>query len=516
MSQNEPARAKKDRIDWMGGAGRRARAMAGPGALALVPPTMVAGYMLGVPTTLLAAGVGPPLVYGIHSVLSGASADTDSVTGLPRRAGLAGHLDRSLRRGASRSVCVVIEVDRFDIVTERFGHAVAEGVTRRLAERVAATCRPRDAVARLHGNAFAIGLAPMRDSDGDSAIRFATRVQSALSEPLDVEGATVHLTASVGFCLSGLAREETGEDLIAAAEVALAEARRNGPATIRGYSPAMHARVCARSSLVAEAEIALSDGQIVPWFQPQVRGGTATLSGMEALARWAHPSRGMISPGEFLPALEKAGLMERLGEVMLDRSLDALRGWDEAGLRVPSISVNFSGDELRSADLVDRIQWTLDRFGLEPERLTVEVLETVVSGTEDDAMTRNLHRLAALGCGIDLDDFGTGNASIGNIRRFSIRRIKIDRSFVIGIEEEPEQRRMVSAILTMAERLGLESVAEGVETRNAHDLLAGLGCGHMQGFGIARPMPADDVARWIGRNAEPSAIGDRNAQRKAV
>ena len=476
--------------------------LATPRALALVPTAMVAGYLMGGPTLLLAAGMAPPLAHGLRSMLRGTPHETDSITGLPRRDGVTAHLDRTIRRnGLPRATCLVVEVDRFDIVTERFGHAAAEGVTRQIAERIAATCRPGDAVGRLHGNAFAIAFAPSKRTEMDGAIRLATRLQSALSEPLPIEGTAVHLTASVGFCLAGLAPDAGGEDVLTAAESALAEARRGGPASIRAYSAEMHERVSARSSLVADAEGALEGGQIVPWFQPQVDSATGALTGIEALARWAHPERGMIPPSEFLPALEQAGLMGRLGDVMLRQALSALRAWEDAGLSVPSVSVNFSSDELRAPDLVDRIQWALDAQDLAPPRLTVEVLETVVSGTDEDAMTRNLHRLAALGCHIDLDDFGTGNASIGNIRRFSITRIKIDRSFVIGIEEEVEQRRMISAILTMADRLNLETVAEGVETEAAHTILSQLGCGHVQGFGIARPMPQEDVTRWIARQA---------------
>ena len=207
----------------------------------------------------------------------------------------------------------------------------------------------------------------------------------------------------------------------------------------------------------------------------------------------------MVSPAEFLPALEQAGLLERLGETMLHESLRALRAWDRAGMHVPSVAVNFSPEELRNPGLLERIRWEIDGFDLAPDRLTVEVLETVVAGRGDDVILRNLRGLAALGCRIDLDDFGTGHASIGAVRRFPIARLKIDRSFVAGIEDDPEQHRMVSAILGMAERLGLDTVAEGVETPGQHAMLAQLGCGHVQGFGIARPMPFDDAVVWAAR-----------------
>ena len=486
-----------------------ARLMTGPRAMVTIPSVMIGSYLLGGPALLLAAGVAPPLVHGIVSVMRPERpGDRDGVTGLERRAGITCHLDRTLARDPARGLttaCLVAEIDRFDFVAERFGHPAAEEVTRRIAERITAACRTGDHVARLHGNAFAVALAPMRRADLETVIQVATRLQSAISEAIPIEGTSVYVTASIGFCLPARAPDQTGESLLTAAESALVEARRQGPATIRAYSSEMHQRVSARSALISEAEEALGAGHVQPWFQPQVCTDTGRVTGFEALARWAHPERGMIPPSEFLPAMEQAGLMERLSEAMLYRALSALRTWDKMGLDVPSVAVNFAGDELRSPQLVDRIKWELDRFDIEPSRLTVEVLETVVSGTDDDVMTRNLHRLSALGCGIDLDDFGTGNASIGNIRRFAISRIKIDRSFVSSIEDDPEQQRMVSAILTMSERLGLGTLAEGVETAGAHALLSQLGCGHVQGFGIARPMPVDDAARWLERRRSAEA-----------
>jgi EAL domain-containing protein (putative c-di-GMP-specific phosphodiesterase class I) len=224
------------------------------------------------------------------------------------------------------------------------------------------------------------------------------------------------------------------------------------------------------------------------------------------LARWYHPERGLIPPADFLPMIEDAGLSERLGEVMLFNALTALARWDRAGLDVPTVAVNFSAAELRNPKLAEKLKWELDRFGLEPKRLCVEVLEHVVAETDNDVIVSNISALARMGCGIDLDDFGTGHASITSIRRFAVRRIKIDRSFVTKVDEDRDQQKMVSAILSMAERLGLHTLAEGVETPGEHAMLAQLGCGDVQGFGIARPMPVDETMDWIERHrARPSA-----------
>ncbi len=249
----------------------------------------------------------------------------------------------------------------------------------------------------------------------------------------------------------------------------------------------------------------MNEGQIRPHFQPQVSTDTGKISGFEALARWYHPERGIISPSEFLPFLMEAGLSERLSEVMLFNALSALARWDQAGMEIPTVSVNFSDAELRNPKLPEKLKWELDRFNLDPSRLTVEILETVVAQTDNDVIVRNVAALAALGCGMDLDDFGIGHASITNIRRFDLRRLKIDRSFISRVDEDREQQKVVSAILSMAERLGLETLAEGVETPGEHAMLSQLGCGHVQGFGIGRPMPIEETADWILRHRAQQA-----------
>jgi EAL domain-containing protein (putative c-di-GMP-specific phosphodiesterase class I) len=206
--------------------------------------------------------------------------------------------------------------------------------------------------------------------------------------------------------------------------------------------------------------------------------------------------------------------MERLSQVMLFHSLTAIKAWDAAGVEVPSVGVNFATQELRNPGLADNIRWELERFGLSSDRLSVEILETVMTDQPDDVVTRNIAALSAMGCRIELDDFGTGHASISAVRRFNISRIKIDRSFVMKSDRDPEQQKLIAAILTMAERLDLETLAEGVETVGEHALLSQLGCDHVQGFGIGRPMPFDQTLDWItahqSKLQDAPAIGRQN------
>jgi len=301
--------------------------------------------------------------------------------------------------------------------------------------------------------------------------------------------------------------------MLGAAESAAIEARRNGPGALRSYTLEMQRAQSTRHSLRSEIEAALDEGQIIAHFQPQVSTDTGEVTGFEALARWQHPERGLLPPAEFLEALRSAGLSERLSEVMIHQSLMALRDWDKEGMAVPNVAVNFSSDELRNPRLAEKLKWELDRYDLAAPRLTVEILETVVADTANDVIVRNIAALAELGCGIDLDDFGTGHASIANIRRFAVSRIKVDRSFVTRVDEDREQQKMIAAILSMAERLGLETLAEGVETIGEHAMLAQLGCDHVQGYSVGRPMALADTAAWMQRHRQRLATAPKMTQR---
>jgi EAL domain-containing protein (putative c-di-GMP-specific phosphodiesterase class I) len=354
----------------------------------------------------------------------------------------------------------------------------------------------------MQGGSFAVVMSPVRRLDLETLVQLSGRLQEAITAPISLGAAQVYVTASVGFCVAGRAPELTGRSVLDAAQVAADEARRNGPGAIRAFSSDMSRRQLARDAMRDQIEAALESGQIRPHFQPQLSTDTGEISGMEALARWHHPDRGCLAPSEFLPAVEGSDLTERLGEVMLFHALTALTEWDRKGLRVPTVSVNFAASELRNPRLPERLKWELDRFDLTPERLTVEILETVISSSENDMVVSNIAALSAMGCGIDLDDFGTGHASITTIRRFAVRRLKIDRSFVTRVDQDREQQKMVAAIVSLAERLGLETLAEGVETATEHAMLAQLGCGHVQGFGLGRPMPPEEATDWISRHSQ--------------
>ena len=492
--------------------------LSGPPLLAFVPAITLAAYWLGGESALVLASLGLPLLLAFGGAFSPRTAEPmvprDSVTGLMLRDGFAAVMDQAHKatEGSDlRSACFVLELDDYKELIDRHGQGAADSVVQRCGERIISVLRAKDTVARIGDSRFAICLTPVRQLDLELCIQLSGRMQSAVEEPVSLDGISIYMSCSVGFCLRSRAPGKTGEDWLAAAAAALSDAQQAGPSAIRSYSAEIQKRSKARSDLRDEVSAALESGQIQPWYQPQISTDTGKVTGFEALARWIHPVQGLIAPDVFLPVMEEAGLMERLGQVMLYHALTALKAWDSAGVDVPRVGVNFATDELRNPGLVDKIKWELDRFDLTPDRLSVEILETVVTDCPDDTVARNITGLSKLGCRIDLDDFGTGHASIASIRRFAISRIKIDRSFVMKADRDPEQQRLIGAILTMAERLELETLAEGVETVGEHALLAQLGCDHVQGFGIGRPMPFDQTLDWIAAHRaklrDPPRIG---------
>ena len=475
-----------------------------PELMVFLPALTLAAFWYGGERALVATALTAPLVFALAGAFRFAEGATDPAVPDPgRRARLMAMLDRTLRDGAAggaSSACFIVQIDDLEGVARRHGRQAQAEVLARSAERLSAVLRPSDVVARLEGPAFAIALDPVRRLDLESAVQIAARLQSALAVPVSLDATRLQVSASIGFCLSDRAPVPRAQALLDAALLATDDAAANGPGAIRAFAPDMIRRQAARTAMREEIEAALDNGQIRPWFQPQVSTDTGAISGFEALARWQHPVRGLVPPAEFLPMVEEAGLASRLGEVILREALSAVTRWDRAGLAVPGVAVNFSAEELRDPKLADKLKWELDRFDLQPARLTVEVLESVVAENAQDVIVSNIAALARLGCGIDLDDFGTGHASITSIRRFAVRRLKIDRSFVTRIDEDREQQKIVIAVLAMAEQLGLATLAEGVETPAEHAMLAQLGCGDVQGFGIARPMPFEETVEWMVRH----------------
>lgn len=400
-------------------------------------------------------------------------------------------------RSGGQSGCFVVQFDDPFRLCNRVGRTRQSEILAASIGRTRGALRPGDVLFALEDGSLAVVLSPSQRLDLAGMVRIAGRLQIVVQQPMDLADGVAQVTCCIGFCLADQVPDRSGRSLLEAAQLALDEARRHGPGAIRAYTADLAQARAHRDALRAAFPDAVETGRIVAHFQPQLSTDSGEISGLEVLARWQHPDHGTLMPGQFLPALDGTGLIALLGREMLKQALDALVAWDRAGLRVPRVAVNLDPAELADPDLPDRLVWALDARSLSSSRLAVEVLESVIAGGADDIVARNLSRIADLGCGVDLDDFGTGNTSIATIRRFALQRLKIDRSFIRNIDTDRDQQALTTAILSLAERLGLDCLAEGVETQGEHAMLAQLGCGHVQGYGIARPMPFAAVAPWV-------------------
>ena len=479
-----------------------------PELLAFLPAVTLAAFWLGGEGALVATALCVPFAYALAGILGNARGDicapeSDPLTGLPLREAAVRRLDRSLGadplEGESGG-CIALTLDEADGLARLHGHDGFAEILRQTGARLAGSVRRVDTVVRLEGAAFAVALGPMRHGDLETVLQLAARLQEAVEVALSLDATTVRVTCSVGFCLPGRAPVPGGARLVEAAIAAMDDATRNGPGAIRAYTHDMRRTQANLAELRRELGPALDSGEVQAFFQPQLSTDTGAVTGMETLVRWVHPERGVLEPAEFLPGILSAGLGERLGEVMLACGLRALKLWARAGRPVPAVAVNFAPEELRNPRLPDKIQWELDRFGLPADRLIVEIDETVVAEATDEVIVQTLARIAGMGCRIDLDGFGGGRASIASIRRFSVSRLKIARDFVSRIDEDRDQQRTAAGILSLAEQLGLDTLAVGVETPGEHAMLAQLGCGHVQGYAIARPMPLEEASAWLDRS----------------
>lgn len=476
-----------------------------PRFAAVIPMVCLSAFWIGGEGALVAVAIVVPTSVVICNAFSHRR-DTlptaDPVTGLLCRDDAVADTELALKENPVRAgmiAALAVEIDEFTEVDVRHGQSAGHTIQRACAERLRSVVREHDVVFRLQGARMGVILFSSAMADLESLIQLSNRIQQRIQEPISLDGTRIFVSASVGFCAPGRAPSQSAEAVVGAAEQALEDATSNGTGAIRAFTLDMRRRARNRGVLSDDLPKALEEKQIKPWFQPQVDAETGDVTGFEVLARWDHPQSGLVPPGEFLPAAEHLGLLGRLGETMLYQSLNALRAWDATGSDVPNVSLNFSSEELRNPTIVEQVRWELDRFDIAPDRLNVEVLETVIAQTSNDTIIRNLRAFSEMGCRIDLDDFGTGHASIANIKRFSVDRIKVDRSFVTQIDSDADQQNIVAAILTLAERMQLDTLAEGVETPAEHAVLRRLGCRHIQGYGIARPMPFDDVGPWLAR-----------------
>lgn len=424
----------------------------------------------------------------------------DSLTGLPNRVAFSEALEDVLASdvGAAGHAVLIVDLTRFSRINESMGSIAGDELIITVARRMVATLRAGDMLARIGGDEFAI-LLRLSDGPGD-ALHAARRIQTTMSSPFRISDLEIRIDCAIGCAL--VSDQVSGvEDLVRNAQFALKRAKRSGRVEV--YQPGEVSKARHRFSLETELRRAIEGDTLTLAFQPLVDLRTNRVSGYEALARWEHESFGLISPVEFIPVAEESGLIVPLGRWALERALTTLAGWDdENGAPLPiHIGINISAIQLARDDVSSTVENALRRTGITGERLTLELTESSIVQDPERA-TRTLQGLKGLDAKIAMDDFGTGYSSLAYLQRLPIDILKIDRSFVTGMLGDRDSVSIVRAVLGLADALGMETTAEGVETFEVSQTLAALGCTWGQGFYFSRPLPADEaLAYWRSRKA---------------
>jgi diguanylate cyclase (GGDEF)-like protein len=430
-------------------------------------------------------------------------ASYDRLTALPNRALFRDRLQQAVaqaRREARPVTVILLDVDGFADVNTAWGQAGGDRLLAAVAQRLATCTRESDVLARVGGDEFAI--ASIGQPGADPVDVQARRVVEAMSRPFNVEGREVVVSASVGVTVFPT-DDGSVEQLIGNASAAARAARRSGGNTYRFYSAELDARLQRRLALETDLRHALERGQLFLHYQPKVEAATGRVRGVEALARWHHPERGLIPPMEFIPIAEESGLIVPIGEWVLRTACTQLMAWIDAGLPAVPVSVNLSARQFARGDLVATVRRAMFDSGIDPSLLELEVTESLLM---DDTVraAQALEALRGDGVLISLDDFGTGYSSLAYLKNFPIDTIKVDQSFIRDVAHDAGSGAIATAIIGLAHSLGLDVVAEGVETAEQLAFLVEHECDTVQGFYFSRPVPADRVAKLLVSGLEAS------------
>jgi len=428
----------------------------------------------------------------------------DALTGLPNRALLLDRLETAIAaaaRDAQPLTLLLIDLDRFKLVNDGLGHAVGDELLRTIGRRIGGCVRGGDTLARLGGDEFVL-LLPAAMQPGALAA-LTTRIARRIAEPIRLAGREVSVTCSVGYSVF----PQDGADadtLLMRADAAMFRAKENGGNQVRCYAPEIGARVSERLELEAQLKQALLREEFELHYQPQVALAGGRIVGVEALVRWRHPVRGLVPPLHFIPLAEETGLIEPLGEWVLRTACRQAAAWERAGLPPLRMSVNLSARQFLSPGLEATVVSALADAGLAPERLELELTESL-SMKQPEETIRIVTALEARGIAIAIDDFGTGYSNLAYLHRFPVHRIKLDRSFVSELGVQASSQAIVEAIVAMAHKLDLEVVAEGVETAQQQEQLRRYGCDMMQGYWFSRPLDAAACEQLVRRHAQEHA-----------
>lgn len=436
----------------------------------------------------------------------------DVLTGLPNRVLLEdrlqqaiAHADRDMRSFA----LLVCDLDRFKLINDSLGHRAGDELLQEVARRLSTVVRTADTVARFGGDEFV--LIGTSVSDAEDAASLASRVMDVMQAPVRIADIDIHTSPSVGIAMypdDGT----TSQALLAHADAAMYSAKQRGRGNFRHYEAGMHAGTGDRVQLESDLHTALALKQFELYYQPKVDTQTGEVRSAEALIRWMHPVRGLVSPVDFIPLAEECGLIGAIGGWVVREACRQARAWQDDGVPPLRVSVNLSASQFRDNGLVDSIRRALDDVGLDARYLEVELTESAVMTDPEQSITI-LEQLSAMGVLVSVDDFGTGYSSMSYLRRFPIDKLKIDRVFIDEIASRPEDASIVRAIVSLAHSLRLKVVAEGVETPAQLDFLKTAGCDEYQGYHFSRPLSAVDFEALFRQSHAHDVLSDEDAIR---
>ena len=434
-------------------------------------------------------------------------ANYDSLTGIPNRMLLGDRLDHACRDAKRKGRLVAllfVDLDRFKQINDSLGHSAGDAVLRKVADRLKATARGADTVARIGGDEFVILMEDLDDpADVDMV---AQRLVNSMRDPIEFLGHSLIATVSVGSAIYPNDDSETSP-LLAKADAAMYQAKKGGRDRFCRYSADTAMYNPASMLLVNDLRRAIECNELVLHFQPQVDIASEDLRGVEALVRWQHPERGLVLPGQFISVAEDSNLIVPLGEWVLREAFRQLREWKEMGLPPLRMSINISAMQFRQGELPRFLAGQLAAYAIDPRYIELELTESVLMH-DMDAVLQTLQEIKALGVSLAIDDFGTGFSSLSYLRRFPIDRLKIDQSFVRDIERTPANESIARAIVGLANSLSLDIVAEGIETPAEKVVLVHMCCTEGQGYLFAKPLSAADIVAWITSHRKSRVITD--------
>jgi diguanylate cyclase (GGDEF)-like protein len=417
----------------------------------------------------------------------------DALTDLPNRVLLLEQLNHEIKR-VKRGECLAVlclDLDQFKSVNDALGHHIGDELLKLVGERLRGCTRELDIVARMGGDEFAIIMTQMEQAA--DAATLSKRIRDSVIKPYQIEGHQIVTDISIGISVAPMDAVESTE-LLRNADMALYDAKGDGRGTFRFFEPEMNTRMKVRRELEMDLRRALASEQFELHYQPLVTLETNDVNGFEALLRWHHPTRGLVSPAEFIPIAEETGLIVPLGEWVLKAACTEAVDWPEH----IKVAVNLSPAQLNCRNLVTMVKTALEETGMPPERLQLEITETVLLQNTFTTLA-TLHELRKMGVQIALDDFGTGYSSLSYLRSFPFDKIKIDRSFIQDLSNGAEPLAIVNAVAGLAKCLNMTSTAEGVETQQQMDVLQSIGCTEMQGYLFSHARPANEIRQFFAQ-----------------